>query len=35
MKQLLEWGVGTLKLDSISQVDLYCQIHQKLKAKTN
>lgn len=33
MRQLLEWGVGTLNLDSISQVDLCCQVYREIKSK--
>ena len=29
MIQLLKWGVATLNLDSISQLDLCCHIYQK------
>ncbi|EDX72852.1 Pyridoxal-dependent decarboxylase, C-terminal sheet domain protein [Coleofasciculus chthonoplastes PCC 7420] len=33
MEQVLHWGITTLNLDSISQLDLCCQVYQSLTPK--
>jgi len=30
IEQLLQWGITTLNLDSISQLELFCQVYQEL-----
>lgn len=33
MEKVLTWGISTLNLDSISQLELYCQVYEKLTGK--
>ncbi|MEW6493631.1 MAG: decarboxylase [Cyanobacteriota bacterium] len=32
MEQVLKWGVTTLNLDSLAQLQLFCEVYQQLKA---